>query len=324
MANCLFADKIEEFLEQKRNAGAVYDSNVSILNRFDEFVSTQFPDATTVTQEIFEAWLKTQDHVHNNTLKRRVPLLRQLCRYLSNYFPQTYQIPMKITKPEIRYQVHLITKQELRAFFKGVDTFRCKCTLPKLPEVLHLVIPVIFRLLYACGLRSGEALRLRREDVDLDTGKVLIRESKAHKLRVIFMHPQLLSLCRDYDERMELLCPEREPFFCNEKGTYWGRMAIIHWFHQIWDKLPESGQQKGNPFTPHSFRHHYALTTLNRWYREGRDLNVMLPYLAEYMGHSDLNALDYYLHLNEDFDPEIGKAMKATNDFVLPEVCYGH
>lgn len=324
MTKCLFADKIEVFLSQKRNAGAVYDSNVYILRHFGEFVGAKFPDATTVTKEIFESWLKTQDHVHNNTINRRVPVLRQMCRYLSFFYPQTYQIPMRISKPEIRYQVHLITRQELQAFFKGVDTFHSRCMVPKFSEVLDLVIPVVFRILYACGMRSGEVLKLKREDVNLETGKVLIRESKAHKLRVIFMHPQMLSLCRDYDGRMELLCPEREPFFCNEKGTFWHHGSILRWFHMIWDKLPEAQQQKGNPFTPHSFRHHYALTTLNRWYREGRDLNVMLPYLAEYMGHSNLNALDYYLHLNEEFDPEIGKAIKATNDFILPEVCDGY
>jgi integrase len=46
-------------------------------------------------------------------------------------------------------------------------------------------------LLYGAGLRLGEALALRREDVDLHAGMVLIRESKFHKARSLPIGPML-------------------------------------------------------------------------------------------------------------------------------------
>ncbi len=61
----------------------------------------------------------------------------------------------------------------------------------------HLVIPVFFRVLYCCGLRSSEARLLKVEDVDLETGKLTIRQSKGNKDRNVMMSEDVLDLCRD-------------------------------------------------------------------------------------------------------------------------------
>ena len=310
---------IQMFLVQKINAGAVYLNSEYILKEFDSFVASQFPEKETITIEIFNAWLNSLKDNHNNTVNRKIPVIRQLSCFLSYFFPNTYQVPYDLKLPRIQYQPHLITKKELKAFFYSVDHYQPKCN-PNVAIILKLIIPVFFRLLYACGLRSSEALFLRRGDVNLDTGKVTIRESKGHKLRIIFLHPELLKLCQEYDIRMDNLCPAREPFFSNEKNSYFSRSSVDRWFHYCWDSLPESKDQKGAPFTPHSFRHNFALTVLNRWYREGLDLNIMLPYLAEFMGHTNLEALNYYLHLSDDFSTEIERVMQDSNEFILPEV----
>ena len=42
----------------------------------------------------------------------------------------------------------------------------------------HLVIPAVIRLLYCCGFRIGEVLRLRVKDVDLDTGIITVHNGK--------------------------------------------------------------------------------------------------------------------------------------------------
>lgn len=48
------------------------------------------------------------------------------------------------------------------------------------------------------------------------------------------------------------------------------------------------------------FRHHFVYANMNRWLREGKDVNAMLPYLMRYMGHSDVKNTLYYLHLVPD------------------------
>ncbi len=47
----------------------------------------------------------------------------------------------------------------------------------------HLVMPVLFRTIYACGLRCSEARLLRVEDVDINTGVLQVRDAKGGKDR---------------------------------------------------------------------------------------------------------------------------------------------
>src|SRR5207247_4726119 len=47
----------------------------------------------------------------------------------------------------------------------------------------HLVMSVLFRTIYACGLRASEARLLRLDDVDITTGVLQIRDAKGGKDR---------------------------------------------------------------------------------------------------------------------------------------------
>ena len=47
----------------------------------------------------------------------------------------------------------------------------------------------------------------------------------------------------------------------------------------------------------YDLRHRFATTVLNKWLDEKRNLSSRLPYLQTYMGHKDLAATAYYIHL---------------------------
>ena len=68
------------------------------------------------------------------------------------------------------------------------------------------------------------------------------------------------------------------------------------------------------------FRHTFALNRLNLWVREGKDINAYLPYLSIYLGHADLSATDYYLHLVPDFFPVITERTEERFADLIPEV----
>jgi integrase len=65
-----------------------------------------------------------------------------------------------------RYIPHVYTDRELAALFEQTD--RCHYC-PEVP-FRHLVMPVPFRTIYACGLRRSEARLLRVKDVDVESG----------------------------------------------------------------------------------------------------------------------------------------------------------
>ena len=45
----------------------------------------------------------------------------------------------------------------------------------------------------------------------------------------------------------------------------------------------------------HDLRHSFAVHRLLAWYRDGRDINARLPWLATYMGHVDIRSTQVYL-----------------------------
>jgi integrase/recombinase XerD len=45
----------------------------------------------------------------------------------------------------------------------------------------------------------------------------------------------------------------------------------------------------------HDLRHHFALQTLLRWYRDGEEIERRLPMLSAYLGHVEVRNTYWYL-----------------------------
>ncbi|MDD3890427.1 MAG: tyrosine-type recombinase/integrase [Syntrophomonadaceae bacterium] len=316
--NSLIGPFIEDFIRLKQALGYPYNSSTRILHHFDIFVADKFPEETTITKEMCTAWIHLKSGEHPNGLLRRVTPVRQLGKYMNGIGHAAYVIPGHVPDKQVKYEAHIYTDAELKAFFKSVD----QCPASPFSPTRKYVIPVIFRILYCCGLRSSEARLLKKEDVDLQTGKITIRESKGWKARIVVTSDDLLEVCREYDSIMESMFPGRQVFFPNKDGNCFSQSILDRWFHEFWDRLPESRTVTGNPARVHDFRHGYAVHRLNQWVREGRDINALYPYISEYMGHSSYAATEYYLSLVEEFYPEMEQRLSSINDDILPEVHY--
>jgi integrase len=227
-----------------------------------------------------------------------------------------YIIPKNIPNKQIRYQPHIFTEDELKAFFLSIDS--CK---PSVGSPLrHYVIPVVFRLLFTCGLRSSEARLLETGDVDLSTGKIFIKKSKGWEARVVYVCDDMLDLLRRYDNIADDIYPNREAFFPNQLGSFYSKSTIWLWFREFWDVLPEAAKVSGNKPRVHDFRHTYCVYRLNDWVKNNKDVNALYPYLSEFVGHSNFADTDYYLTLSESFYPEFNRRISKSNKAILPEV----
>ena len=160
---------IEAFIAQKRSAGYPYNTSARILGHLDAMILGKFPECSTLSKDICEAWVEECNELHQNTLLRRVTPVRQLVKYLVGSGKPAYIIPGGIPRKQIRYDAHIYTEAELKAFFASIDN----CERSPYSPFRCYVIPVIFRLLYTCGLRSSEARLLNCKDVNLDTGEII-------------------------------------------------------------------------------------------------------------------------------------------------------
>jgi integrase/recombinase XerD len=307
---------LHAFIRQKQAAGYPYKSSIRILHRFDRLVAKEFPKETTITKGMSESWIHLKPEEHPNGLLRRITPVRQFAKYLNGMGHNVYVIPEHIPNKQIKYEAHIYTDEELKAFFHAVD----HCPISSFSPIRQYVAPVLFRLLYCCGLRSSEARLLQCEDVNLTSGKIMIRESKGWKARVVYTSRDLLEVCREYDSIMESMLPRRQVFLPSKDGGFLDTSTIGYWFHTFWDKLPQASEIVGNSARVHDFRHGYAVHRLNQWVKEGENIQALYPYLSAYMGHSSFVYTDYYLSLVEDIYPEMEKRLSSVNNDILPEV----
>lgn len=309
---------IEGLIEQKQSLGYPYVSSGRILYNFDNYCLKNFPNEHTLTSEIVMSWASIRENEHQNGLLRRITPIRQLAKYMNSIGIESYILPSNIPKKQIRYVPHIFTTLELSEFFNAIDN----CHISPSSPGRHLVIPVLFRLLYCSGLRSSEARLLHVSDVTIKSGSVFIRESKGHKDRIIYLSDDMVRLCKQYNEKIELLYPDRKAFFPNPKGSFYGNSMIIYWFHLFWDDLIIDRSYTGNSARVHDFRHTFAVNRLNEWVREEKDINAYLPYLSMYMGHENQADTDYYLHLVPEFFPVFRDKSTKISEHLLPEVDY--
>lgn len=185
------------------------------------------------------------------------------------------------------------------------------------------MLPAMYRLLYCCGLRCKETRTLKSENVHLAENYIDILQSKGPKSRRLFITQELSDYLWTYDMRMELIFPGRIFFFPARKDAPYGASAFQRNFLNIWYTAFPEKKDDGISIRAYDFRHHFAYANINRWLREGKDINVMLPYLMRYMGHQDIENTLYYFHLVPDiYDAIVQKS--SLFEGLLPEVnAYG-
>ncbi len=310
-----FKEDLASFVSQKRAVGFPYDTPERILGVFDRFCLEHYPNERQLGIDIAMHWAEIRPGEHVNTLTRRITPVRQFAKYLLSVGTEAYVIPDGIPSKGIRYVPHIYTKDELKLFFSALDQLCYDVNSP----ARQLVAPVIFRLLYCCGLRSSEVLGLKVENVDLTNGTLRILESKGHKDRIVMMSHDVLSLCQIYHQRVSSIWPNRRYFFPNHRGERYSEGFLWYTFHKCWREA-NVGPISGNTPRVHDFRHAFAVHRLNEWVKENKDINAYLPYLSMYLGHEHLGETDYYLHLVPEFFPILLSASEERFSHLIPEV----
>lgn len=316
----IFKEYIEDFVNFKRSLGYLYHGSEYILFRFQNFCKEYFPDALIISQELALKWAEKCLQESNNHRLNRIAVIREFSKYLNSIGVYAYLIPTEITAKTKtqKYIPHIYTTEELSSLFQSMDSTPRSIQ----NRAMHLIVPVIYRLIYCCGLRPIEARRLQIKDVNLQTGVIEILESKGHKDRIVMLSDDMLDLCCKYHTKVEDIYPNRKYFFHSHKKTgMFSEPWISRTFknHLIAIGLNETS---GNNPRLYDLRHTFATHRLYKWISEGEDVNACMPYLSEYMGHSVLSNTAYYIHLVPEFYPQMTQLMMDNYGELITEADY--
>lgn len=137
-------------------------------------------------------------------------------------------------------------------------------------------------LIYSCGLRCGELLRLKPEHIDSKRGVLIIKQSKGRKDRIAPLSDKIVDLLRAY---FMVWRPKQYLFEGQIAGEEYDERSLQNVLKQ---SLRKANINK--PVTLHWLRHSYATHLLEN----GTDLR----YIQEILGHSSSKTTEIYTHVS--------------------------
>jgi integrase/recombinase XerD len=251
------AGAITALTAEKRAVGCKYDAEERVLARFEAFCRAEFPGLDTVTRASAEAWITAARRrgVRPATLQGLAAPVRELARWLGRRGTAAYVLPARTLPRPARYVPHIYTDRELADLFAQSDRCRYSSEAP----FRHLAMPVLFRTIYACGLRVSETRLLRPGDVDTAAGVLQIRDAKGGKDRQVPVSGPLRDRLAGYHAHMAGQ-PGWEWFFPGASaGQPLARLNIYHNFRRfLWQARISHGGRGHGPRV-HDLRHTFAV-----------------------------------------------------------------
>lgn len=287
----VFGERFSNFLDYRTARGFKRETYLRHFIKFDRWCIEKHPEQTQLSRELVLGWIN-DTAISSYNIAQRVASMRQFARYLCAMGEEAYILPEKYAPLKSRATAYLFTDVELTALFRAIDQ------LPptKKEPFLNEIAPALFRLIYTCGLRPNEGRELLAENVDLETGEILITHTKRNKERFVVMSDDMRTFARKYEQRRRIFSCGNPYFFPSADGGALTTETVYSAFNRAWSHADLAGKYPGK-VRVYDLRHRFASACLNRWLDNGENLLAMLPFLREYMGHSSLSETAYYIHI---------------------------
>jgi integrase/recombinase XerD len=228
---------------------------------------------------------------------RKLGALRGFYRFaLARGYATCSPLPTAVPEQPQAFVPYIYSRDEIKRLLEATDG-RERCNLSS------LTCRTLLLLLYGTGLRISEAVGLDSADVDLDAGILRIHESKFYKSRLVPMGPDLRRVLANYAAERNK-CPPNTPdapFLLTRRGQRLSRAGAENAFKQLRERAQvRRGDNARYQPRLHDMRHCFAVTRLVTWYREGADVQRLLPKLATYLGHTHIAATQHYLTMTPE------------------------
>jgi integrase len=305
------AQQLEAYLAFKEKMGFYGASRIWYLKQFDAYCTAH--ERTVFDRDTVEGWV-SQRLIRSGRYRSWMSYIRDVGRWLQAHGQRdAYVLSDRWKAALVPAHPYLLSTYEIEAFFTAAATVNAAS-----PWRWQAV--AFFTLMHSCGLRTGETRLLRPEHVHLHDRTLDIVESKGKRSRRLPITSEVNETLAACDRATRArFGPTRGTFFVSATGNQVTAATVGKMFNRVWDQAglprPVGGQQP----RPYDFRHHFAYANVERWMAHGKDVMAMLPYLARYMGHGDIESSFYYIHTSPQFLHAYAD-LTAASQSLLPEV----
>lgn len=305
---------INDFIKLRRNLGYKSESMEINLKAFDVFACSEGLREVTAPKDLVQKWCKKRNGEANDTWSHRTNFLRQFAIHLLNLGYDAY-IPNKPPSKKDTFIPYIYSSQELKRIFEAADNLRLY---DKHAETVLMSVPLLVRMLYATGIRIGEAVNLNLEDVNLKKNYLIVKGGKNGKDRIVPFSISLAAGCLQYLKYRDKLPRHCNKFFVKMNGCACRINTYEYWWNEI---LSSAGiRHRGKIPGPrlHDLRHTFCVKSMHDMSVDGKDLYYALPILSTYVGHQSIASTDRYVRMTSEMYPELINKIESICSYIYP------
>lgn len=285
----IFKEELNNFISYKRSLGYDYKAEISRLKYIDNILFQLKLSHKSITKETFFELTKRNDMKEAN-YARQYGVTKDFCKFLiSNEYKNIYYEDKKFNIIN-NYNPIIFNDNEIDMLFNTMDNYK-NLHQNKKSYNLYYTYSVFFRLIYACGLRVSEGIKINIENIDFNENTIRIIDSKRHISRIVVFSDSLKDCLIHYINSLKL---QKGLLFKNTRNNQLCKNQLRKYYRNIIIQA-----QLNNKSHIHDLRHCFCNKAFNQMLENGYDENVVIVYLYKYMGHKTITETEYYLHFTD-------------------------
>ena len=286
------ARAVEQYIGLKKSLGFRFRTQSRALRAFSRAMGKV--TVGRVKSAKARAYLDGQGPMTTAWIQRWRTLRRFYAYAIARGIAHVSPLPLRAPKVVQTFTAYIYSEQDLRKLLDAVTPERTKGISPQTMRTLLL-------LLYGAGLRLSEALNLEDSHVDLNDCVLQVQRSKFFKSRLVPIGPKLAKVLADYARGRPSISGSHQRFLRTERG---GRLHFST-LGEIFRAVCQAARVQrtdGSRYQPrlHDLRHSRATHCLLAWYRDGADVQNLLPQLSAYLGHVRIIDTAHYLTITPE------------------------
>ena len=310
---------IAQYVTFRKSLGQDVEGHESRLRTFSRFVGEN-ADIDSVKPQRVAAFPAGRGPITRNWHTKYGALRGFFSYAVTRGYLSVSPLPATVPQQPARFVPHIYSRDELRRLLDGTASYqKHKTRILMEPHTFRAIL----LLLYGAALRVSEALSLNLADVDLEEALIAVRDTKFYKTRLVPLGSDLNDVMTKYAKQRKRdghSQSNNAPFFVTRLGARIPIRLLQRAFRRL--RAHSGVRREGGPRCQprlHDLRHAAAVHRLTAWYREGKDVQRLLPLLSTYLGHIDIASTQLYLTMTPDL---LHEASKRFAQYVFGEVSH--
>lgn len=305
-------ERLDEYLVMRRALGFQLNDVERQVGLFCAWLGARGQIETFTIDEAV-TWARLNPDAHPSWWATRLSLVRRFAAYLNANGVDVPVIPVGLLPARKPRAVPFIYSQD------DLDVLLAACDQVFSDERIATTMRTAIGLLAATGLRIGEALNLRVDDIDHVNDVLTIRAAKSAE-RLVPIHPTTTAALMQYialPARAATRPDPHGPVFVTANGTGYVYVTFQGMFRRVREAAGLAPRGRARPRL-HDLRHAFATAHMTAAYAHDGDPDRVLSLLATWLGHSDAAHTYWYLSATGELMALAAERLQPT-----PEIAEG-